>query len=224
MVSGKNKIKTMDFKIKKPTKIIECLILTILMVFSVPCDGRQSQSSEPVLETPSLTTNHTNSLKPGLRLTAAEKAWLKAHPNIVLGYTDAFEPEVIVNPDGSHRGIMVDFLDKLNKRLGTSIRLRIDPIPELVEKTQKKEVDGILSLTPGYADKLGLLKTRGHVTNYPTVFARKGVSFEQPSNLAYKRVAIMDKVFFSEKIVEQYGDGTTILKVKNALEGLRRVQ
>jgi PAS domain S-box-containing protein len=224
MPSTTNKIKKMANHRKKPTRIIKCLILTVLMVFSVPCDGRQSQSSEPVLETSSHTTNHTNSLKPGLRLTAAEKAWLKAHPNIVLGYTDAFEPEVIVNPDGSHRGILLDLLDKLNKRLGTRIRLRILPIPELVEKTQKKEVDGILSLTPGYADKLGLWKTRGHVTNYPTVFARKGVSFEHPSNLAYKRVAIIDEVFFSEKIVAEYLDGTTILKVKDALEGLRHVQ
>ena len=162
--------------------------------------------------------------KKQIELTLEEQAWLKAHPDIVLGYTDTFEPEVIVNPDGSYRGIMVDFLDELNQRLGTSIRLRIDPIPELVEKTQKKEVDGILSLTPGYADKLGLLKTRSHFTNYPTVFARKGVSFKHPSNLADKRVAIIDKVFFSEQIVEQYGDGATILKVKDALEGLQRVE
>lgn len=214
----------MNFRIKKPAKIIGCLILTALMVFFLPRDSRQSQNSKPVLETPSRTTNHENNFNQKLRLTDAEKTWLKAHPDIELGYTDAFEPEVIVNPDGSHRGILVDFLGELNERLGTSIRLRIDPIPELLKKTQKKEVDGILSLTPGYADKLGLLKTRSHFTNYPVIFAYKGVSFEHPSNLAHKRVAIIDKVFFSEKIVEQFGDGTTILKVKDALEGLQRVE
>ncbi len=159
-----------------------------------------------------------------ISLTESETAWLKAHPDIVLGYTDTFEPEVIVNPDGSYQGIMVDFLDALNQRLGTRIRLRIDPVPELVEKTQKKEVDGILSLTSEYADKLGLLKTRGHVTNYPAVFARKDIAFEHPYDLAHKRVAIIDKVFFSEKIVGQYGDGATILKVKDALEGLQHVE
>jgi hypothetical protein len=38
-------------------------------------------------------------------LTEDKQAWLKAHPDIVLGYTDSFEPEVIVNPDGTYRGI-----------------------------------------------------------------------------------------------------------------------
>jgi hypothetical protein len=34
--------------------------------------------------------------------TAGERAWLAAHPDITLGYTDSFEPQVIVNPDGSY--------------------------------------------------------------------------------------------------------------------------
>jgi hypothetical protein len=55
---------------------------------------------------------------PTVSLTAKEWAWLKEHPNIVLAYTDAFEPEIIVNPDGSYRGIQVDILDDLNRRLG----------------------------------------------------------------------------------------------------------
>lgn len=137
----------------------------------------------------------------------------------MLGYTDTFEPKVIVNPDGSYQGILVDFLEKLNGRLGTHIRLRIDPVPEVIAKAQKKEVDGILSFTPGYADQLGLLKTRGYMTNYPAVFTRKGAAFEHPSDLAHKRVTIIDNVFFSEKIVEEYGDGTTVLNVKDALVG-----
>lgn len=136
----------MNFGIKKPAKIIECLILTILMVFSVPCDGRQNQSTKPVLKaTPEITTRENN-IKSDLELTTEENAWLKAHPDIVLGYTDAFEPEVILNPNGSYRGILVDLLDKLNKRLGTRIRLRILPIPELVEKTRKKS-DGFCFFT-----------------------------------------------------------------------------
>jgi len=156
-------------------------------------------------------------------LTAEEQAWLKAHPDIQIGYTDAFEPEVITNPDGRYSGILVDFLDELNRRLGTRIRLRIDPIPELFGKAQKRETDGILYLLPEYADKLGLLKTEGHLTGYAAVFARKNVVFDRPSDFAGKKVAIIDGVMFSEKIIERYGAGATILKVKDALEGLQRV-
>ena len=158
-----------------------------------------------------------------VELSPQERAWLKAHPEIVLGYTDAFEPDVIVNPDGSLRGIQVDFLAELNRRLGTRIGLKIYPVPELLEKAQKREVDGIISLHPEFADKLGLLKSRTHFVNYPAVFSRKDVSFNNPSDLAGKRVAIIDKVFFSEQIIEQHGKGATILKVQDAEEGLQLI-
>ncbi|MGB5422605.1 MAG: ABC transporter substrate-binding protein, partial [Desulfobacterales bacterium] len=161
--------------------------------------------------------------EPAVLLTAEERAWLAAHPDILIGYTDVFEPEVIANPDGSHRGILVDFLDELNRRLGTRIRLRIDPIPELLGKAQKRATDGILNILPEYADKLGLLKTDGYMTGYGAVFTRKNIVFDRPSDLAGKKVAIIDGVMFTKLIVERYGDGATILKVNDALEGLQLV-
>jgi len=156
-------------------------------------------------------------------LTEGERAWLEEHPDIVMGYTDSFEPEVIVDPDGSLHGIQVDILDELNRRLGTRIRLRVAPVPELVEKAKKKEVDGILSLHPRYADKLGLLKTRTFLTNYAAVFARRDLPFDSPSDFSGKRVTIIDKAFFSEEIIEEYGQGATILKVKDSEEGMQIV-
>jgi hypothetical protein len=49
-------------------------------------------------------------LAPAIPLTAEEQAWLKAHPDITLGYTDAYEPEVIVGADGAYSDMLVDFL------------------------------------------------------------------------------------------------------------------
>ena len=43
-----------------------------------------------------------------VELTEEERAWLKAHPDITLGYTDAFEPEIIVNPDGTYSGLVAE--------------------------------------------------------------------------------------------------------------------
>jgi|GEM_PF-4510939 len=39
--------------------------------------------------------------EPSISLTVQERVWLAAHPDIQLGYTDAFEPKVIVNTDGT---------------------------------------------------------------------------------------------------------------------------
>ena len=161
--------------------------------------------------------------EPIVLLSSEERSWLKAHPDIQIGYTDAFEPEVIVDPGGTYRGIQVDILDELNRRLGTRIRLTIHPVPELLEKARKKEVDGILSLHPDFADRLGLSKTRPHFSGYPALFTRMGVSFDDPSDFAGKKVAVVDKVFFSEKIMDRYGKRATILKVQDAMEGLRSI-
>ena len=191
--------------------LLRCLIvLTALLSF-------------PLLRPTDVYARQGNAEAPSTLLTPAERAWLKAHPDITLGYTDAFEPEVIVNPDGTYRGIQVDILDELNRRLGTSIRLRVYPVAELLAKARKKEIDGIPDIHPQFADKLGLLRTRTYFTGYPAVFARRDARFDRPTDLAGKRIAIIDEVFFSEQIIEQYGDGAAIVKVKDALEGLQRV-
>ncbi len=161
--------------------------------------------------------------KPMVTLTPEEKAWLKAHPDIKLGFSDDFEPLVIINPDGTHRGLLIDFLDELNKRLRTRITLRTDSVSKIVEKAKTKQVDGILFLHPERADKLGLLKTKGYLAVYPTVFARRNVSFEHPADFVGKKVAIIDGVYFSQEIIRPYQDQTTVLIAKDALEGLRKV-
>ena len=154
-------------------------------------------------------------------LTPEEKAWLKAHPDIQLVFSGDFEPLVIINPDGTHRGLLVDFLDELYKRLGTRIAQRTDSVPKIVEKAKTKQVDGILALHPERAENLGLLKTKGYLAVYPTVFARRDVLFEHPADFAGQKVAIIDEVYFSQEIIRPYQDQTTVVIAKDALEGLR---
>jgi ABC-type amino acid transport substrate-binding protein len=156
-------------------------------------------------------------------LTPEERSWLQMHRDITLGYTDAFEPEVIVNPDGSLSGMLVDFLDALNKKLGTQIKLQIDIVPGILAKATSREVDGILEMHPAYADKLGLLPTKGYLTAYPAVFGRGDVSFNSPTDFAGKKVAIVDKVFFTDQMIRQYGQQASVLKVKDTMEGLQLV-
>ncbi|MGB9443088.1 MAG: hypothetical protein WCB15_34445 [Desulfobacterales bacterium] len=83
-------------------------------------------------------------------LSPKERDWLEAHPDITFGYTDTFEPAVIVNKDGSYRGSLVDFLELLNQRLGTDFKLTVGPIPDILNQASRKELTGILSVAgPG---------------------------------------------------------------------------
>ena len=212
--------KCMRDMIRLPRKLSFILILSICLY--VPCSVFAASSSQDESEVAGAVMA-ADPKTAQITLTEEERAWLEEHSDIVLGYTDSFEPEVIVNPDGSLRGIQVDILNELNKRLGTQIRLQIYPVAELIENVQKREVGGILSIHPEYADELGLLKTGIYFTGYPAVFARKDVAFRSHSDFVGKRVAVIDKVFFSRKIIEQYGQEATVLKVQDAKEGLRFV-
>ena len=159
-----------------------------------------------------------------VELTPDERIWLDQHPNIELGYTDAFEPELIVNPDGSYRGTLIDVLDLVNKRLGTDIKVAVKPIPDLIDQVNKKELAGVLAIHPTYADKLGWLTTQSYMTSYPTVFTRKDFNFNTPADLAGKKIALIDKVFFSQNLVNIYGEEATPVKVESALKGMGKVK
>ena len=99
-------------------------------------------------------------------LSPEERAWLASNPEIVFGYTDTFEPAVIVDKDGSYRGTLVDFLELLNQRLGTDFKLTVGPIPDIFKQVSRKELAGILSMHPSNADKRGYLKTRDYMNSY----------------------------------------------------------
>jgi len=156
-------------------------------------------------------------------LTPGERAWLDAHPDIVLGYGEGYEPDVIVDLDGSYRGFLVDVLSQLNHRLGASLRLEVGPVAELFEKIRRKEIDGALAIHPENARRRGLISTREFFHVYPAAFTRSGLGIHAPADLAGRRVAIVEEVFFAERLTAKYGRGGSLLRVRNALEGLNRV-
>ncbi|MFC1652310.1 PAS domain S-box protein [Planctomycetota bacterium] len=160
---------------------------------------------------------------PEIVLTPEEQTWLMNHPDIVLGFTDSLEPAVIAGPNGKHTGMLVDALGQINKRLGTRISLRLYDIPTVLENAQKKKVDGIVALNPEYAEKLGLLSTEVYWPDYPAVFARRGISFSGPEDFADQRVALIEGVYITQKMIDEHGKRTTVVKVKTALDGLRAV-
>ncbi len=166
----------------------------------------------------------TTEQKGSVSLTPQERAWLDAHLEIVLGYTDAFEPDVIRNADGSYSGMLVDFLSLLNQKLGTNINLSINPIPEVLDNAQKKNIDGVLNIHPEYCDSLGLTSTNAYWPGYLAVYARKGVSFNNIENFSGKRVAVIKGVYITQKYIESLKHKINIIEVDNALEGLQKVQ
>ncbi len=67
----------------------------------------------------------------GVSLSREEKDWLAAHSVIPIGADGAWPPIDFVDPQGGHVGIVADYLDLLEKRLG--VTFRVEPGPTFKE-------------------------------------------------------------------------------------------
>ncbi|MDM8547360.1 transporter substrate-binding domain-containing protein [Candidatus Venteria ishoeyi] len=86
---------------------------------------------------------------PVIKLTTAERAWLDAHPKIVLGYTNQFQPDIIRNPDGTYSGTLIEHINLINQYLDNRLHLHIENTWAVVtDKAVKLEIDGLAASTP----------------------------------------------------------------------------
>lgn len=81
-------------------------------------------------------------------LTPAERAWLAERPRIVLGAADDWGVVAKKDVRGRLSGPLVDYLDLMNQRLGTDIRIEAGPWHEMVRKAEAGEIDGLAVTTP----------------------------------------------------------------------------
>ncbi len=78
-----------------------------------------------------------------INLTAEERAWLKAHPKIVLGLDAAWETAARVDRDGVLKGSNVDFVQLINEKTGANIQLKRGDWFDIVEQAKAHEIDGL---------------------------------------------------------------------------------
>jgi len=81
-------------------------------------------------------------------LSPAQRAWLADHPHIVLGAGEDWAPWIIKDSKGGVRGLAVDHLDLINRKLGTTIRLEIGPWHQMVAKAEAGTIEGLTLTAP----------------------------------------------------------------------------
>lgn len=81
-------------------------------------------------------------------LTPAERAWLARHPPVVLGAADDWGVAANRGAPGRLSGPMVEYLDLINQKLGTDIRIEAGPWHEMVAKAERREIDGLTLTAP----------------------------------------------------------------------------
>ncbi len=143
---------------------------------------------------------------PALPLTAAERAFVAAHPTIRLMVDPHYEPADFVDAAGNHSGMAADMLKLLGQRTG----LTFVPVPLTADQRRdldpvKRGVDGVAlsAMTPARAE---FYLTTDPVLEFPAyILTRRGVDrFLTPIDLAGLKVAVVDGYAAEEYLRANY--------------------
>ncbi|MGD8980183.1 MAG: transporter substrate-binding domain-containing protein [Desulfobacterales bacterium] len=112
----------MNIKIKKAMGIVSCLILTVLLVFFLPCDSQQSQNPKPVLETPPFLNK-------------------KTQPTLTIAMSNKLPPFSFLNAQGEPAGLFVDIWRLWSEKTGRDITFRLTSWGETLKGLKQGAVD-----------------------------------------------------------------------------------
>lgn len=195
---------------KYADKIVLLLgFITVLGMFSMPMFTLQvaAQSLE----------------KAELPLTSAEIEWLAQHPRIQVGIMDAWPPLNYLDQNKTPRGIGVEYLDALNKRLGGSLVAAPAPFKENYDRVLRGQLDAIMDITQR-PDREALFNfTTPYIVIPHAIVGRKDAGyFESEQDLNGKTIAL-ERGFFNVTHFRENFPAVTIREYASTSEALDAV-
>ena len=86
--------------------------------------------------------------EPLIELTPEEHVWLAEHPVIRVGVMNAWPPMNFVDEHGTPRGIGIDYLQALNKRMNGMLKIVPQPFKHSLKAVKEKQLDALMDITP----------------------------------------------------------------------------
>jgi len=83
-----------------------------------------------------------------LKLTEAEQAWLREHPDVRIAIMNDWPPMNFVDETGKPQGIGVDFVEALNGRLRGILTIEAGPFDNNLDRVKNRELDALMDITP----------------------------------------------------------------------------
>ncbi|NEX19770.1 transporter substrate-binding domain-containing protein [Thiorhodococcus mannitoliphagus] len=148
---------------------------------------------------------------PRLDLSDEERDWLAGHPRILLGISDQFQPDIILGPDGSRAGLVVDYFDLINRQLGGRLELHVEhDWSAVTEQAMRGELDGLASSAPNPTWDRYFLYTRPFYHGYFHIYVRRDAEpVQRLDALAGKRVGYLSGMKFVEHLIASVPGVTT---------------
>jgi ABC-type amino acid transport substrate-binding protein len=156
-----------------------------------------------------------------LHLTAEEIEWLKEHPVIKAGSDPNWAPFEFVDKDGTHKGIVIDYLKIIEQKLGIKFEISDKKSwAENLELAKNKKIDVISGITPSEERTQYFNFTEPYITYRFSIYAKKDVTYiGDLSKLNGQKVAAI-KGYLSTEFIKQDYPEIEVIEVNSPREGL----
>ena len=157
-----------------------------------------------------------------LNLTASERAWLAKHPVIRVQNEKEWPPFNFFER-GEPRGLSIDYMNLLAKRIGVKVRYVTGPSwDEFLTMLREKKLDVMLNIVKTPDREKYVLFTNPYAKNPNTIVSRKKTQYKTIEELNGKTVAF-PKGFFYEEVLKKQFPAIKRLPLKNLGECLTAV-
>ena len=154
-------------------------------------------------------------------LTAAERAWMAAHPVIRLGIDNEWRP-VEFSDEGVHRGFTADYLALLNERLGANLTAVVGLTwAQVMEAARSRELDGVACAVETPERSEYLLFTTPYLDLDMVVFARDDAPAISGLAALRGRATAVVEGYAQHEILQRDYPEVDLVTVSSAEEGLR---
>jgi len=160
---------------------------------------------------------------PQIQLNPEQIKWLEAHPQINIGIMNAWPPMDFVDANGKPRGIGVDYINALNKRLSDRLVIVPGPWKEIYERVKAKKLDALTGITPKAYRKPHFNFTKPYIKIPHSIVARQdGPYYQSTAELSGKTIAL-ERGFFLVKSIQKNQPDTIIKEYDSTSEALEAV-
>jgi PAS domain S-box-containing protein len=157
-----------------------------------------------------------------LNLTSAELNWLKAHPVITV-HNEQDWPPFNYFEHGKARGLSIDYMNLLAKRLGIKLKYITGPSwSEFLRMIKFKKIDLMLNIVKTTEREKYILFTEPYTRNPNTIVSKKDQPIKTITQLDGLTVAVV-KGFFYEELLKKLYPKIKLLLVRDTLACLKAV-
>ncbi|MGM0381641.1 MAG: transporter substrate-binding domain-containing protein, partial [bacterium] len=141
-----------------------------------------------------------------VKLTAAEKEYLKMNSPIRVGVDEEFPPYVFADDEGNVKGLTIDYLELVEDKLGVKFEFRACEWEKCVRKLKNKEIDLLNNVTPTSDRSEFMNYTRNIFPHTASIYVPSGiVGITSLADLKGKRVGVRRATSLI-KIMKRYSE------------------